>query len=610
MSLDWRLISGEALNSLDLDRLIESVEERECVAYGDELSRLQQDEARWRPEQLECLRFVGQVLTMMLKPDQPAEPYGPMFVFGERRSAIPADFPKAELLGFQGWAMSLGDPELRARFLDVLWLQARSFPAAQGAVEAYLASALRLEHPKEWTACQARLERALRLAVSLGKGGADLRSRVLGEIGAMLQRHRGTDPLYLSLRLTLLLLEFKHGDSRQFATFATAAASAALGGNEFWRARDYYKLAAECYRVAGDAHAEGAALREAAECLVMESELAHGQPGRSAIAAASILSDAVEAMRQAPGGKDRATELHERLLSLQQEAVGELKSVSTSIDTTELVHRALAAVRDKPLNEAVLELCTMVRAPSIEKLKQEVHEQARVAVFGSLFSSDVVNSRGRVVARVPGLQAGADDPKQESLRWRMFRNAKMARDLTVQAMLNPAREEIFLTHGVDRQDLASLIQYSPWVPPGHAESVMRALVAGFQGDMLIAGHLIPPQLEALVRHVVETSGGTTSMLEPGGVQPERPLGVLLETAEALQAFGADGVFELQDLLVDPLGTNLRNEVAHGLLDDSGLFGTEVLYAWWLLLRYCVLTSRLMERKMADSTSNSINGGVA
>lgn len=40
MSLDWSLISSEALNSLDLDHLIEGVEQRECFAYGEELSRL------------------------------------------------------------------------------------------------------------------------------------------------------------------------------------------------------------------------------------------------------------------------------------------------------------------------------------------------------------------------------------------------------------------------------------------------------------------------------------------------------------------------------------------------------------------------------------------
>ncbi|RYH32854.1 MAG: DUF4209 domain-containing protein [Alcaligenaceae bacterium] len=185
----------------------------------------------------------------------------------------------------------------------------------------------------------------------------------------------------------------------------------------------------------------------------------------------------------------------------------------------------------------------------------------------------------------------------------MFSVARMGRGLAVQALLNPARAEIRDTHNPDRQDIAGLIQHSPWIPPGHAESVMRALVAGFHGDMLVAGHLVPPQLEAMVRHVVESRGGTTSKLEPGGVQPERSLGPLLETPEALHAFGEDGVFELQDLLTDQLGTNLRNEVAHGLLDDSGLFGTDVLYAWWLLLRYCVITSKLMERKQQESGKN-------
>ncbi len=605
MSLDWTLISAETLKAMDFDSLIENVEERECMAFSDELSRLDREDSRWSPEQHECLRFVSQVLTMTLRADQPNEPYGPMFVFGEQRSAIPADFPKEHLVPLHEWASALHDPELRARLLDVLWFRARSFPAAMGAVDAYIASALRLENPQDWPPCQERLERALRLTAGLGKGGADLKVRVLGEIVAMLRRHRGTDPLYLSLRLTRLLLEFKHGDAKEFATFASAAAASAEGNNEFFRARDQYQLAAECHRMAGDAEAEGAALRHAAECLAKESDLARDQPGRGAMAAASILSDAVEAMRQAPGGKDRAAELHERLLVLQQQSVAELKSVSTSIDTTELVHRARAAVRDKPLNKAVLSLCAMARPPSRDKLKQEVHEQARVAILGSLLSSEVVNSRGRVVARAPGLEAGADDPNQDGLRWRMCRNARLARGLTVQSMLNPAREEIVVTHGPDRLDLAGLIQFSPWIPPGHAESVIRALVAGFQGDMLVAGHLVPPQLEAIVRHVVETRRGATSMLQPGGVQPERPLAVLLETPEALQAFGPDGVFELQDLLVDPLGTNLRNEVAHGLLDDSDLFGADVLYAWWVLLRCCVFTSKLVEQRQPkpDTTGN-------
>ena len=128
--------------------------------------------------------------------------------------------------------------------------------------------------------------------------------------------------------------------------------------------------------------------------------------------------------------------------------------------------------------------------------------------------------------------------------------------------------------------------------------------------MLVAGHLVPPQIEALVRHVVESSGGITTMLDPNGLQPERPLMALLDTEEALRAFGEAGVFELKDLLVDPLGSNLRNEVAHGLLDDEGLFGGDMLYAWWLLLRCCVWTALQVERQHARSAADSVAEGGA
>lgn len=603
MPLDWTLINNEALQSLDLNRLLQGVERCDCTTFGTEVARLEREEHRWSAEQRECLRFVGAVLAMILRSDEPNDPFGPLFVMGGERSYIPADFSKQDLLGLESWAFGLQDPELRARFLDVLWVQARSFPAAKGAVDAYIASAVRLEDPTNWTSCHRRLERGLRIAAGLGKGGTDLRQRALNEIESMLLRHRGTDPLYLTMRLTRLLLEFKHGDAKQYSAYAYMAATSAESVNDFWRAKDYHQLAAECCRAAGDAEGEVAALRCSAESLVKEAELAQKQAGRGAMFAASVLSDAVEAMRQIPGGRERAAELHEKLLPLQKEALKEMQALSTSVDATELVHSALAAVRDKPLQEAVQALCSMARPPSVERLKQEVHEQARVAVLSSMFSTEILNSRGKVVARAPGLAADSMDQKDDGLRWRMFRHAQQERTLKVTAMLNPARMEIYSSHSPDRQDIASLIQYCPWIPPGHEESVLRALVAGFQGDMLIAGHLVPPQLEAMVRYVVESLGGTTSTLEPGGVQLERTLGVLLEANEARQAFGEDGVFELQDLLTDQLGKNLRNEVAHGLLADTGFFDSDVLYTWWLLLRFCFVTSKLVERKLQEQSAD-------
>lgn len=68
MPLNWSLIGADVLCSLELDKIVESVTEKECVAYNDVLTTLIADEARWSEAQLEALRFSSAVMSMMLRP--------------------------------------------------------------------------------------------------------------------------------------------------------------------------------------------------------------------------------------------------------------------------------------------------------------------------------------------------------------------------------------------------------------------------------------------------------------------------------------------------------------------------------------------------------------
>lgn len=597
MQLNWDLITVEALTSVDLDSLIENVEERECSAYASELSKVERIEGRCSPAQAECLRFAGHIVAMMLQAGDLTEPFGPMFVVRGRRSALPADFPKDKLMELEPWMMALSDPEIKARFLDVLWLQTKSFAAARSAVNSYVASAMRLDTPHAWLGCFERMERAVRLVSQLGKGGSDLKATVLSEVELLAKKNRSEDTSYFCLKLVRLLLEFRHGKLDELARLTLASADAARATNDFMRAHDYLTLAAECFRAAKDRDAATLATQQAAECLVFEAERALGQPGRGAMAAASVLADAIQALRQVQGTRERVAELHDRLVAVQAQVAAEFTTHSTSFDGTQLVQLALDAVRGKSFRDAVVALCNLIRPPSVEKLIDEAHVTARTSVLGSLFSNTVVNSRGRVVARVPPFEGAGHDVNDPALRWVLFQIARTGRGVFVQAMLNPATDEISAVHAPSRQDILDLIRYSPWIPPGHAEGIARALLAGLHGDMLVAAHMVFPQLEALVRHAVESNGAVTSMLDPTSIQQERPLSQLLDTVEANQAFGGDAVFELQDLLIDPLGSNLRNELAHGLMVDGAMFDSEAVYAWGLLLKFCVLSSSFVEGRV-------------
>ena len=74
------------------------------------------------------------------------------------------------------------------------------------------------------------------------------------------------------------------------------------------------------------------------------------------------------------------------------------------------------------------------------------------------------------------------------------------------------------------------------------------------------------------------------------------LGTLLQTPPysqgVIEAFGEALAFDLRGLLVERMGANLRNRIAHGLMSDADFSGTDVVYAWWLALRLCVWSASI------------------
>src|SRR5690606_20534390 len=135
-----------------------------------------------------------------------------------------------------------------------------------------------------------------------------------------------------------------------------------------------------------------------------------------------------------------------------------------------------------PFPEAILAFCQVSRPESLESLMRQVREDARANPLTSILPVDRMNLRGRVVAKAPRLELEASDPGLPGLRYRMFARAAFHRGLAVRALIEPARKAILQEHAVDRVSILELIQYSPWIPDGHHESIARALVAGFYGD--------------------------------------------------------------------------------------------------------------------------------
>jgi hypothetical protein len=145
-------------------------------------------------------------------------------------------------------------------------------------------------------------------------------------------------------------------------------------------------------------------------------------------------------------------------------------------------------------------------------------------------------------------------------------------------------EVLLLEHRLREADFVDLARHSPIVPKERAGLFGKALFAGYERDFVSALHLLIPQIEHLVRVHVKQAGAKTANLDKDGIQNENGMSTLMDLPEAEQVFGIDLAFELKSLFCDAFGPNLRNELAHGLLDEDGCHSPFAIYAWWLALR--------------------------
>jgi hypothetical protein len=299
------------------------------------------------------------------------------------------------------------------------------------------------------------------------------------------------------------------------------------------------------------------------------------------------LEHAIQALRTLGGTQARVDELHRRLLEAGRQSPAEFKEHSRSVNIEDSVRRAREHVAGKRLPDAILAVALMWESEGITRLREAVLAVAKQAMFFSAVPRVMVNAQGKIVAKRGSLLADDPDEREEVIRQAMFERAAQQRDVLAVTTLRPACAQIVEEHYLGARELLPLVTASPFVPPGREEVFAVGLAAGFNGDFATALHMLMPQFENSVRAILAQNGAITSKVDDEGVQDERSLNELLYSPQAKTVFGPDLLFDMQGLLIERWGGNLRNQMAHGLLDVAHMVGSQSVYFWWLTLHLVV-----------------------
>ena len=541
------------------------------------------------------LWLLSDACSMMLKPDLASEPFAPYIVMDGKRSAIAEDFSDADLDFFVGILDGIGDVWLRGRIADVLWVRRRKLGAqvALVAIDAY--RTIPLDHDtwiRDGGACW---KRALLLARMLKTAAGDRLQEMEATILAALDRSRRGDG-YMALWMARLLDENSLGRHRRtdIAAKLESLATEFEAAKDFFRARDSFKDSRRWFELSGEGAKAAEMTVRLAETWVQSAEerLTSGDP--SYIVAAGFYENAIQVYRTIPHrdrGIHRVDERMEELRLLMKDAgeksLDEMKPfISESIDITEIVELARDAVAGREPAEALLAFANHTRGVRLDQLRKNAEKAIHRFPLQAMFATTHVSADGRVIARSAGSGAGSGASEEErGAVWsQMVRHYLIEINLSVQGQILPGLEVLSLEHRFVLDDFIQITSHSPIVPPGRERLFGMALHAGFVGDFGSAIHLLPPQVEHMVRFHLKNAGVKTTNLDQQGIENENGLSTLMESPEVEMIFGKDLAFELKVLFCDAIGPNLRNEVAHGLLDDSVCRSIYAVYAWWLALK--------------------------
>ena len=591
MSITKSVIKKEDLDRTAWQQVLVESDQKLCSAYAKLFYQRALEAGKARDTRTEAVyTFLGAVASPELKLETPArDPFVAAADLQYSRTPLPADFSVDELRVIKQLIEAVQDPEMRARLADILWVRQGDPSVAGLAVDSYLGSALRLKDVVHWADGYDRLKRAYDIAVFLGKETKAYR-KTIDYLQKQLSEFGSDEPTPWWAKLIGLLLDAGEGNASRFASICGTSAQRSENAGQWETARLYWQIKARCEAAAGQERNREIALKRASDTYVRQADVVQSEAQPITDHALELLRSAMESLAKVPGNEQAVADLKKQVDALEQKRNEAPMKKPSRMDPAGITQWARDQVRGKDLRTALVALANLAETPKPAELEEQVDAKTGRMPFQYLISTVGMDQEGKAAAHAPAAFTGDAREIRTARDAELYQEAARNRQIAGLALLDPARRQILAEHAVRLDDWRAFTTDNPFVPVGREEIFARGMDAGMNGDFLVAVSLLTPQMENAVRVVLKKAGVVTSKIDMRNIEQERVLGALLDMDEAERVFGRDLIFDLRGLLVEKFGSNLRNELAHGLLDADDFRGPDAEYLWWCALRLMFLPS--------------------
>lgn len=558
--------NSETFISFKWNLNLDSDEKYDYVPLMCALLTIAQERRESHDYELACIfELLGKVTSFILISEDVHQPLKPFFYTNCNQYSVTESFTDEELSFLQEIIDYIEPSLLKARLADLLWIckKPQNFTFANTAIEAYLQIPIEecswSGEPKNYW------ERAGRLCKQINN------QNKLKQIESALMTAfdcNYSSESFIPLDITVLLdkLEIDEPYRTKIAEKLFEHGCLLQNSRSFINAIPFFEHASKKFRQIHNREAYINSLVKIAksyECMATSNE------SESSLIANIFYIKALKAYRRI-SNNDRAefnidiriNEIERKITETSQKLINDLHLFKTdSLPVNDLVNNAISFVSGaNTAKEALYRFTSLYKG----------------------FDKSIVNS-----VPLPAPYNNSDPQKKQIL------NSIVTSISTV--ILKPALERIQTKHEITLELLEEICDLSPIVPPKRKKSLSNALLQGFKYNFGAAVHLLCPQLEHLIRIKLKKEGISTTTFDSEGQGEENGLSSLMRLEETQHILGENLTFEIKSIFSERIGFNLRNRVAHGLIDDDDSNSNVCFYAWWMILRMIISSINVTEQ---------------
>jgi hypothetical protein len=348
-------------------------------------------------------------------------------------------------------------------------------------------------------------------------------------------------------------------------------------------AKRAWDLAAHLYEKLNDKDARQRCLVEAVEQTLAMREQVKG----SAAAEASWITDALQQLRHVEGMEEREQTLEIELRRLQKASLKQMGRVEIDLQLGDTQEKIAEHFSTLGLSDALRSFAMLSRSRDPSQLRDEALKVAGSNPLMAMMPFHHVDNDGRMESKSAGAPHEGE-PDETWFRRMIGQSERLRRARVVAGWIDPARIAIHARFGIAERHFNAIVGMSWLVPDSQKPIVAFGFARFFQGDFISATHLLIPQLEPCLRHLLKINGHDPSKRRDDSTEEDLTLsGLYLRFQPQLDQFLSPSIAYEIDLLFNAKpGPRLRHELSHGQISASACFHEEFYYANWLFYHLC------------------------